>query len=118
MDMMEFLQVLKASMPYIISPLTYICNDSLAQVIFPDRLKFAAVKPIFRNGDKHEPSNYRPISLLSTFSKVRFDVFTAVTMKNGVCWVVTPCGSCKNRRFGLGISSQHTSVASCSLCCS
>jgi hypothetical protein len=31
---------------------------------------------------------------------VRFEVFTAVTMKNGVFWVVTPCGSCKNRRFG------------------
>jgi hypothetical protein len=23
-----------------------------------------------------------------------------VLMKNGVFWVVTPCGSCKNRRFG------------------
>jgi hypothetical protein len=31
---------------------------------------------------------------------VRFEVFTAVTMKNGVFWGVTPCGSCKNRRFG------------------
>jgi hypothetical protein len=31
---------------------------------------------------------------------VRFEVFTAVTMKNGVFWVVTPCGSCKNRRSG------------------
>jgi hypothetical protein len=31
---------------------------------------------------------------------VRFEVFTAVTMKNGVFWNVTPCGSCKNRRFG------------------
>jgi hypothetical protein len=30
----------------------------------------------------------------------RFEVFTAVTMKNGVFWDVTPCGSCKNRRFG------------------
>jgi hypothetical protein len=28
---------------------------------------------------------------------VRFEVFTAVTMKNCVFWVVTPCGSCKNR---------------------
>jgi hypothetical protein len=27
---------------------------------------------------------------------VRFEVFTAVTMKNGVFWDVTPCGSCKN----------------------
>jgi hypothetical protein len=31
---------------------------------------------------------------------VRFEVFTAVTMMNGVFWDVTPCGSCKNRRFG------------------
>jgi hypothetical protein len=31
---------------------------------------------------------------------VRFEVFMAVTMKNGVFWDVTPCGSCKNRRFG------------------
>jgi hypothetical protein len=31
---------------------------------------------------------------------VRFEVFTAVTMKNGVFWDIKPCGSCKNRRFG------------------
>jgi hypothetical protein len=31
---------------------------------------------------------------------LRFEVSTAVTMKNGVFWDVTPCGSCKNRRFG------------------
>jgi hypothetical protein len=31
---------------------------------------------------------------------IRFEIFTAVTMKNGVIWDVTPCGSCKNRRFG------------------
>jgi hypothetical protein len=32
---------------------------------------------------------------------VRFEVFTAVTMKNTVFWDVTQCGSCKNRRFGV-----------------
>jgi hypothetical protein len=31
---------------------------------------------------------------------LRFEVLTAVTMKNGVFWNITPCGSCKNRRFG------------------
>jgi hypothetical protein len=31
---------------------------------------------------------------------VIFDVFTAVTMKNGIFCDVTPSGSCKNRRFG------------------
>jgi hypothetical protein len=34
------------------------------------------------------------------YERVRFFVFTAVTMKNGVFWDVTQCGSCKNRRFG------------------
>jgi hypothetical protein len=27
---------------------------------------------------------------------VKFEVFTAVTMKNGVFWDVAPSGSCKN----------------------
>jgi hypothetical protein len=30
---------------------------------------------------------------------IRFEVFTAVNMKNAVFWEVMPCGSCKNRRF-------------------
>jgi hypothetical protein len=34
--------------------------------------------------------------LQSAEKSVRFEVFTAVTMKNGVFWDVTPCGSCKN----------------------
>jgi hypothetical protein len=36
---------------------------------------------------------------LLTENQVRFVVFTAVTMKNGVFLDVTPCGSSKNRRF-------------------
>jgi hypothetical protein len=36
----------------------------------------------------------------TTSAYVRFEVFTAVTMKNGVFWDVKPRGSCKNRRFG------------------
>jgi hypothetical protein len=40
---------------------------------------------------------------------IRFEVFMAVTMKNGVFWEVKPCFSCKNR---LGTSSQRASVAS------
>jgi hypothetical protein len=39
---------------------------------------------------------------------VRFEVFTAVTMKNGVFWDVTPCGSCKTRREPHGVTSQKT----------
>jgi hypothetical protein len=32
---------------------------------------------------------------------VRYEGFTAVTMLNGVFWDDTPCGSCKNRCFGV-----------------
>jgi Notch-like protein len=38
--------------------------------IFPDRLKYAVVKPIFKKGDRSNITNYRPISMLSSFSKV------------------------------------------------
>jgi hypothetical protein len=35
-----------------------------------------------------------------------------IEQKNGVFWDVTPCGSCRNRRFGGSISSQRATVAS------
>jgi hypothetical protein len=38
---------------------------------------------------------WRSVYVVETvYSHVRFKVFTAVTMKNGVFWDVTPCGSC------------------------
>jgi hypothetical protein len=42
----------------------------LSTGIFPDRLKYAVVKPILKNGGKRDVSNYRPVSLLPAFSKV------------------------------------------------
>jgi Notch-like protein len=38
--------------------------------IFPTRLKYAEVTLIFKKGDKNITSNYRPISLLTSFSKI------------------------------------------------
>ena len=33
-------------------------------------MKYASVRPIYKTGEKSEISNYRPISLLTTFPKV------------------------------------------------
>ena len=52
------------------SILTHLNNESLSNGIFPDILKIAKVVPIFKNGDKKQISNYRPISVLSSFSKI------------------------------------------------
>jgi hypothetical protein len=41
----------------------------------------------------------RTVTMHATVNIVKFEVSTAVTMKNAVFWDVTPCGSCKNRRF-------------------
>jgi hypothetical protein len=33
-------------------------------------MKYAVVKPLFKKGNKSKTSNYRPISILSSFSKI------------------------------------------------
>ena len=53
-----------------IEPLTYLINTSFTEGVFPKELKLARVVPIFKIGDKTELTNYRPISVLSFFSKV------------------------------------------------
>ena len=45
-------------------------SASLSQGIFPEELKVAKVIPLHKGGSRSEASNYRPISLLSCFSKI------------------------------------------------
>ena len=63
-------KILKISTPFITSPLTYICNKSLSSGIFPSRLKFSEIIPLHKKGNRMDITNFRPISLLTSFSKI------------------------------------------------
>lgn len=63
-------KVIKLCAHQIVKPLCHLINLMLAEGIFPDLLKLAIVKPIFKKGDSTLTSNYRPISILSCLSKV------------------------------------------------
>lgn len=52
------------------APLTILINDAFKNGEFPDFLKISRIMPIFKKGDKHDPANYRPISILPVLSKI------------------------------------------------
>ena len=61
------LKILKAHIAPILSCLV---NESLLCGIFPEKLKLAKVIPVFKKGSTQDKDNYRPISVLSVFSKI------------------------------------------------
>ena len=50
--------------------LTNVINATITKGIFPSNAKLANVKPIYKKGSRLDVSNYRPISVISAFSKV------------------------------------------------
>ena len=62
-------RVVKQSITFILNPLCNIFNLSLERGIFPQNLKRAKVIPIYTKGEHNKLNDYRPISLLSIFSK-------------------------------------------------
>ena len=50
--------------------ISYHINNAIDENLFTDNLKMAGVSPIFKIGDSHIKKNFRPISVLSTLSKV------------------------------------------------
>ena len=53
-----------------ITPLTFILNQSMTEGVFPDILKTARVIPLYKSGEKNNINNYRPISIVSFFSRI------------------------------------------------
>ena len=62
-------KVLKLTAPIITDTLTYIYNLCIDKNHIPKTFKTAKVIPIYKNGCHSDPSNYRPISVLSLLSK-------------------------------------------------
>jgi len=63
-------RILRISANYISSPLTHICNRVISMGVFPDRMKYSTVTPVHKKGVLTDPSNYRPISVITSFGKV------------------------------------------------
>jgi hypothetical protein len=62
--------ILKYCASEISKPFGYICNCSLKSGIYSERIKYAIIKPVYEKGDKNSMIKYRPISLLTTVSKI------------------------------------------------
>ena len=65
------LKQIKDSITY---PLTIISNHSITEGEFPNGMKAADVSPLYKSKEKHMVTNYRPISLLITMSKILEEV--------------------------------------------
>ena len=59
-------KLLKENEHVISCPLSIIVNQSLCTGIFPEKLKFVKVIPLYKKDDNKSFGNYRPISLLSS----------------------------------------------------
>ena len=62
-------KILRLSASFIAESLTYIYNLCINKNTFPQVFKEAKVIPLFKSGDKSDPSNFRPISILPILSK-------------------------------------------------
>ena len=51
-------------------PIAHIFSLSMNKGVFPDKFKTSRTVPIFKQGDPQQCDNYRPISLINTFSKI------------------------------------------------
>lgn len=67
--------MVKKTLDCIITPPCYIFNLAFHAGVFPDRMKVAKAIPLYKKGEKHSFNNYRPVSLLSQFSKVLEKLF-------------------------------------------
>ena len=64
------MQFLKRSWNILSPVLSNIFNTSITSGVHPSKLKISKITPIFKSEDETDASNYRPISLLSSFNRI------------------------------------------------
>ena len=62
-------KILKWNSDIIAPVLTECYNQNIKNSAFPNELKNADISPVYKKKDGHDKSNYRPVSILSLFSK-------------------------------------------------
>ena len=62
-------KILQIVAPVITNTLTYVFSLCIMKSNFPDAFKIAKVIPLYKSGDSTNPSNYRPVSIVSVLSK-------------------------------------------------
>lgn len=73
----------KKTMLTIVTPLKILFNNSLCQRQFPEQWKLSLLTPLYKNGDKSDILNYRPISIISAISKI-FEKIIYLSLLNDV----------------------------------
>ena len=63
-------RIIRESADQISFAICKIFNCSLETGVFPDDWKFAKVTPLFKQGERNDINNYRPISVISVIAKV------------------------------------------------
>ena len=64
-------KILKDLKPVLCQPLSQLINISFQKSVFPNDMKHATVRPIFKKkGNENDPQYYRPISILTSLSKI------------------------------------------------
>jgi Notch-like protein len=64
------MSIVKRCLRYFIRPLVHIYNKSLQTGIFSDMMEIAKIRHLFKKGDRKVMQNYRPISILTSFTKI------------------------------------------------
>ena len=93
--MLKYLRVIKGNKNLLSEPLSKLFNDSIKDGVFPTKFKLAKIIPIHKSGCKTKVSNYRPISILSVFSKI-FEII----MKNFLMSYLSKQKILNDRQFG------------------